>query len=404
MTKHVTLFLSLLFICILGQAQDPEFDIIQLSHPDISRETYGFTEAPSGSVYFFTSKDEIYVSTNDTIQAHPFNCPSFCRMEDIYVASDSVLYIATKMDGLFRYNADGQQNILDAGVTAVAVGQDGTVFAGTDGQGLVIQNGESWVYLTEDDGLPSNKIYDLAIDNSGKLWAASGQGLFSYENGQIDPIAIPGQLSSTFYSLQVSADQAIWVNSAFGGIGAYKAGSWTVFESIFTPGSSTGHIGVSSTGVAWTTKSNGLIRVKDGESITVPYDELGLGSGFIVRGMFMDSEDRLWVSLDFSVKLAVLSEKLVNNIAEQDRFSKSVEAYPNPAHDQLTFNWVQADPRILPTTIQLHNSVGQLLQSYQLDPLQKSMEFDLNDLRPGWYSYSFWKGSEHLTTSRISVQ
>ncbi|WP_340105624.1 sensor histidine kinase [Rhodohalobacter sp. 8-1] len=61
---------------------------------------------------------------------------------------------------------------------AVPIGQNRAAIATLDG-GIVIMNhdGDEYITITEDHGLPTNMIYDVYLDNEGILWAATDNGI-----------------------------------------------------------------------------------------------------------------------------------------------------------------------------------------------------------------------------------
>ncbi len=61
---------------------------------------------------------------------------------------------------------------------AMAVDGAGGVWVAGFGNGLGhMTEGGSWTHLTTADGLPDDRVYDLARDPDGTLWAAAGEGL-----------------------------------------------------------------------------------------------------------------------------------------------------------------------------------------------------------------------------------
>jgi sugar lactone lactonase YvrE len=48
-------------------------------------------------------------------------------------------------------------------------------------KGVAKYDGNNLVYLTENDGLPSNRIVDVIEDNSGNLWFGTGSGISKFD-------------------------------------------------------------------------------------------------------------------------------------------------------------------------------------------------------------------------------
>jgi signal transduction histidine kinase/ligand-binding sensor domain-containing protein len=62
-------------------------------------------------------------------------------------------------------------------VSSVCVARDGTVWAGTHGDGIYgVRNGME-IHLTTADGLADNLVSDVCVDNDGAVWASAGSGI-----------------------------------------------------------------------------------------------------------------------------------------------------------------------------------------------------------------------------------
>jgi len=69
--------------------------------------------------------------------------------------------------------ADGLPN---EWVNAVAVGSDGTVWAGTSA-GLARLEGGNWITDTTEEGLPHDQVTAVAVANDGTVWVGTKGGL-----------------------------------------------------------------------------------------------------------------------------------------------------------------------------------------------------------------------------------
>jgi ligand-binding sensor domain-containing protein len=91
---------------------------------------------------------------------------------------------------------------------------------------LACIQGLAQVYTTEsiklDDGLPSNTVYDMAMDDSGTLWAATDQGL-SEINGTkvIIYTENEGLPHNSCWQVMVDDDNIKWVGTFGGGLAYY---------------------------------------------------------------------------------------------------------------------------------------------------------------------------------------
>jgi len=69
----------------------------------------------------------------------------------------------------------------DKNMTAIAT-QGNIVWVGTKGNGLYKLEGGEWINYTNSEGLLSNQISSLVIDNEGKLWIGTNIGGSKFSN------------------------------------------------------------------------------------------------------------------------------------------------------------------------------------------------------------------------------
>lgn len=98
------------------------------------------------------------------------------------------------------------------------------------GLGLVHFDGSQWSHLSEDDGLISNKINDLAVDDENNLWIATDAGLCRY-NGSFKNFS-----STKVNSVAIENGSIIWYgtdNGAYSiGGSSYRPDNKTVVKGI----------------------------------------------------------------------------------------------------------------------------------------------------------------------------
>lgn len=105
----------------------------------------------------------------------------------LYRNSDGVMYIGTDY-GIFSMDQNDEVHSLPEGgssavnserILCIAEDSEGTVLAGTDGDGIyLIKDGEAVKHITREDGLVSNVILKLRIDEDGSgCWVVSGSGI-----------------------------------------------------------------------------------------------------------------------------------------------------------------------------------------------------------------------------------
>ncbi len=105
------------------------------------------------------------------------------------------IWIGTINNGLEKFELDQQLNIRDrkryfisndlsgVSINTIVEKEDGKIIVGTSGHGIAVINpaNDSIQYIKAEDGLPSDLIYSLLIDDDGLLWGTTNNAIFSYD-------------------------------------------------------------------------------------------------------------------------------------------------------------------------------------------------------------------------------
>ncbi len=146
----------------------------------------------------------------------------------------SSLYCSTK-GGLVKWNlntfdyaiittADGlTSNIL----TDVVVDNENRVWTSSY-EGLSMFDGSVWASFGIADGLPSTEINTLSLDREGVVWASTQDGAAWYENGKFELLAEPGSPGRQMIN-HVYFDRGgnLWISTPANGVFARMDGIWT---------------------------------------------------------------------------------------------------------------------------------------------------------------------------------
>ncbi len=136
---------------------------------------------------------------------------------------DGVLWFGTS-EGVSRY--DGRRftpfhpETLNSDVWAFASEGPGVLWVGTAQEGVYRFDEKGQVtHLTEQDGLPSERIYGLHVDRDGGLWIGSGKGLSRYAEGQMTTYTTEDGLGYDEVSFVTEdKDGELWVGTYGGGL------------------------------------------------------------------------------------------------------------------------------------------------------------------------------------------
>jgi ligand-binding sensor domain-containing protein/serine phosphatase RsbU (regulator of sigma subunit)/PAS domain-containing protein len=165
--------------------------------------------SPRGDIWFGTYGDGISVVNSGTSKTSRVNSKNAGLSNDnisgIYFANDSVIYVSTLGGGLnrLRLSPPGSNviatvdrrfgeadNLHSDYIYSAITGNDGAVYAGTDGGGLrKLENGK-FVDLTAKHGFHSTVIYSLCRDSAGNIWAVSNaDGILMWDGRNMKSIS-----------------------------------------------------------------------------------------------------------------------------------------------------------------------------------------------------------------------
>lgn len=104
------------------------------------------------------------------------------RTHDVLTARDGRIWVGNinglyELQGKKRLIAQDAHSAFRSRIQALAELPDATLVAGTFGYGLIFWKGGQIAQLTQAEGLTSNMIEKLHVDDSGQLWAGTANGL-----------------------------------------------------------------------------------------------------------------------------------------------------------------------------------------------------------------------------------
>ncbi|MRG44702.1 histidine kinase [Chitinophaga sp. SYP-B3965] len=150
-------------------------------------------------VIFRTSTGDILVGTGNDLVKYNRASNTFTKVEEVpysnkrSIAEDKEgnIWVGTSDKGLYYYNPrtgkKGSYNydekdstsLISNSINNVLVDKDQNIWAGTEGEGACRLNRKTQTFTryTTRDGLPSNYIFRILQDNSGKMWITTSRGL-----------------------------------------------------------------------------------------------------------------------------------------------------------------------------------------------------------------------------------
>lgn len=197
--------------------------------------------------------------------------------------------------GLWKYDRNQKKLVepnekIIRGHMASFVKDGATIWIATNG-GLVRKQGDSLQLITAADGLPSNSILAVQLDNQGKLWVATNQGLARY-----DPTGKSMRLFKEEDGLEKMTEPVFQKLSD----GRMVIGSWN-FIAVFDPGKISSNENVPPTHltqfkvfgkpVAWTESSSG-------KSVTLQHTENQFSFDFAVLNYSNPSGNKFYYKME----------------------------------------------------------------------------------------------------------
>jgi signal transduction histidine kinase/streptogramin lyase len=179
-------------------------------------------------------------------------------------------------------------------MTAITQTPDGTVWLGSQGEGLFRYEGGQTRSLSTQDGLISDVILTLAADRDGSLWIGTPDGLNHLRGGKIESYTSADGLPDDFIrSLFADRDGSLWVGTRRG-LAHRQNGHFTVLSR--ADGLKSDLIGAmlrSASDDLWVGTLDGLVRIRGGKP-TVFTKTQGL-SGDVITSLLEDANHTLWV-------------------------------------------------------------------------------------------------------------
>ncbi|OCA02820.1 hypothetical protein AC781_08540 [Akkermansia glycaniphila] len=197
------------------------------------------------------------------------------------LTGDGTVWIATEGKGIYRCTDGGtwepmhlQPGYPDT-LNAYALAEDasGNIWAGTDNRGIAVWNGQSWKTYSREDGIPGERIYDIATWKNRVAVATSG-GIALYKDNKW-----------TFFTRAEGLADDAAAALAFDGeanlLAAYNCGG------IGTSTSANGYASWKNTQAPWHYDNRNRVRQ--------PYDAAGTGlPSNLGNAIAAGGQDRIW--------------------------------------------------------------------------------------------------------------
>jgi ligand-binding sensor domain-containing protein len=196
--------------------------------------------------------------------------------------------------------------------------KDGTLWFCSNGGGIYHYNGKSFKNYTEKDGLSSNQVFSITLDQNDNLWFGTQNGLTKYDRKQFVHIALPyqdttsGWISTVYpvlnpnaaHSLAVDNNDNLWIGTGGGGAYLYDGISFKPYlteKGLMYEGSFQNWIPFirkDDKGNVWfASMSGGGISQFDGKNFNSFSVKDGLSDDW-VRTIYCDKSGKMWIGFN----------------------------------------------------------------------------------------------------------
>ena len=189
-------------------------------------------EFPGGSVHALVEDDEgdVWLGTDEGLARYngtQWEWLGTVPVNDAASEPGAGVWFATSA-GLQHYN-DGQRSIFGVAeglvsndITAVSVDQYGRLWAGTRERGVSFTD-RSWQTWERTNGLPVSEITAISQDAEEHIWSGGKQGLAEYVDGAWEPVYLPS--GQEIRGITLGASRRLWLATERG-IAVFDGFGW----------------------------------------------------------------------------------------------------------------------------------------------------------------------------------
>lgn len=197
-------------------------------------------------------------------------------------------------------------------INAIVVDRNGTLWLGTEKGGVVSFDGKAWQTYTTREGLPSNEIFGLTVDEKNNVWAATWEGVAKFDgNTWTAPYTAQKDTIFSNHSHAIVFDSTgdVWVGHIGYGVSRYDSrnqkwvhytaetgelGGNEIHSAVIRPGK-----GTEAESIWFATVDGGVSKFEQGKWTTYRTQD-GLPSNY-ANAVAVDQYNRVWVATDKGV-------------------------------------------------------------------------------------------------------
>ena len=353
-----------------------------------SWETYNLTGPLSGMVS--ENIKEIKLTKN----------PQIVGQEQLWIGTDFGAQVPASNPSWVTY--DNTNGLVGNQVKSIDEDETGGIWIGTS-QGVSYFNGNSWVSYSSPD-LHWSGVNATAFDSNGDKWFASPLGGITHFDGTIFTVydTSNGLLSQNVTALLIDNQDNKWIGTG-SGMSVLNASNTSFTQHtrmyIMPPPDTLNpvvDIAMDSYGRIWAAiyvgyLAEGGIAYWDGNQ----WEDFHVSDGLVgpnVRGLAIDSEDNVWVATSTGVSKISSIPSSLNSVS-----IANFQVFPNPSSGIIT---VSSDENL--KNIEVYNVLGSLIHSEKTYSLNE-IELNLSHLISGIYDLVL-RSEDQILNQKVIIE
>jgi signal transduction histidine kinase/ligand-binding sensor domain-containing protein len=219
----------------------------------------------------------------------------------ILAERDKTHYLIGSTEGVSRINSENGHidaiypELAGVDITDIEFISEQHLYFSSYGQGLYEYKNGAFTRYTQAEGLPSDTIYQLEQMPDGRLAMGTYNGLAFFDGQNFDGLSTEDGLPSNIVVSLFLDDGTLWFSMASGGIYTYKDGQVNpITRNTEIESATVFHLSKDSDGILWGGYSGGVIRIIDKQLHIFPLT--GQFPSVNIFNAWHDNDDGLWLS------------------------------------------------------------------------------------------------------------
>lgn len=211
-------------------------------------------------------------------------------------------------------------------IFAIDQDKDGTVWVGSNGDGVISFKDGSFSTYTTDEGLPDNQVTDIYVSDDGRVWFSTPSGIGYFLNGTPYVLDHHSELADiNARQLLFDSQERLWIGTAENGVYRldFEQDELVNFsDDQGLRGNMINSLIETRDGIIWTgTLGDGLYRI-DGDTIHHYNSRDGLASNMIFS-LYQSPDDIIWIGTA-GAGLTKIRESKVQSLTSDDGLSSNI--------------------------------------------------------------------------------